>query len=267
MTAKGVQGAGRGPPGADATVYSEWLRSAALPRAVWADRIHFWVRSLRSERLPVALARVGVFALSANPVAGALRRHRICIFEGRAYQYLAPSVQTERRIEIPLALDFLSSAPPDARILEVGNSLWQYAAIPRVIVDRYEVRPGVLNEDIVEYAPRQRFTHVVSISTLEHVGFDEPTPTRGKFVAALEALVTRCASPGAQLLVTVPVGYNPEVDELLLGPEVPPWRRTFLARTSVFNEWSQLARYRVSGVVARKRYPGTNVVGVLRAAL
>jgi hypothetical protein len=124
----------------------------------------------------------------------------------------------ERCVELPRAKAFLDERPW-TDLLEVGHVLdYWYPLRPHVVVDRYERGRGVVNEDIVDFRPGRRFDTIVSISTLEHVGFDEPAPDPGKFLRAVRALETLRASDG-RFFLTVPIGYNPSVDRAIRDGE------------------------------------------------
>ena len=56
---------------------------------------------------------------------------------------------------------------------------------------------------------------IVSISTIEHVGWDETPRDPNKIPRALENLTTRCLAPGGEIVVTLPIGYNTYLDKLL----------------------------------------------------
>jgi hypothetical protein len=118
---------------------------------------------------------------------------------------------TERRAEVPIALAFVSSLH-GSPILEVGNVLSYYSAIPNHwVVDRYETGPGVRNLDVLMIPREELYDGIVSISTLEHVGYDERPRDPGKFERAIEALEGHL-SPSGRMLITVPLSYNPAVD-------------------------------------------------------
>ena len=53
----------------------------------------------------------------------------------------------ERAVEIPIVMGLVDKYR-GRRILEVGNVASHYFSFPHVIVDKYEVGPGVTNEDI-----------------------------------------------------------------------------------------------------------------------
>src|SRR5579863_6521181 len=85
---------------------------------------------------------------------------RTLTFQGRTYQYVYEeynlSVQNERAVEIPIAREYVSQYQPD-QVLEIGNVLAHYYPISHHVLDKYEVAPGVINEDIVGYAPGRKF--------------------------------------------------------------------------------------------------------------
>jgi len=96
----------------------------------------------------------------------------------------------------------------------VGNVLSHYFRIFHDVLDKYEVAEGVINQDVVDFKPTQKYDLIVSISTLEHVGWDEEPKEPGKVLKAFENL-KQCLNPGGKIIVTLPLGYNPELDELL----------------------------------------------------
>jgi SAM-dependent methyltransferase len=120
----------------------------------------------------------------------------------------------ERAVEVPVFKRLLQTA--NGSVLEVGNVLSHYQSIEHSVIDLFEEAPGVLNIDVLNYNPTNRYDLILSISTLEHVGKDdEPVPHKARL--AVDHLKTLLA-PGGRLIVSVPLGYNEYVDRLL--PEV-----------------------------------------------
>ncbi len=119
-------------------------------------------------------------------------------FAGRSYPYCVHlhnrSWRNERIVEVPIVWAEIA-ARPGARILEIGNVAAHYQRFRRDTVDKYEPFPGVVNEDIVEFRAVRPYDLVVSISTLEHVGFDEEVRDPGKSLRAVEA-IRRLLAPG-----------------------------------------------------------------------
>ncbi|MEK6586221.1 MAG: hypothetical protein AABZ24_07730, partial [Nitrospirota bacterium] len=112
-------------------------------------------------------------------------------FDGREYEYLYhPYNRTwknERGVEIPIFRELLLKYE-GKRVLEVGNVLSHYFPIRHEVIDKYEVSSGVINQDIVEFVPQDKYDLIISISTLEHVGWDEQPQKPGKLLQAIDHL-------------------------------------------------------------------------------
>ena len=167
-------------------------------------------------------------------------RVKTFVFDGRSYPYLYhfcnKTWKNERGVEIPIFREILLRHQA-MRILELGNVLAHYVPIHHDVVDKYEVAPGVINQDIVEFAPTQRYDLILSISTLEHVGWDEEPREPAKLLQAIEHLRDRCLAPGGQIVVSLPVGYNKFFDGLLRDGKSPFTQQHFLKRISKRNYW------------------------------
>ena len=104
------------------------------------------------------------------------RRWQTFSLNGEEYRYFSHRYNhaycNERTVEIPVALRYLKRHVGQ-RVLEVGNVLRHYVADQHLVVDKFERAPDVLNVDICEYAAPGKFDLVISISTFEHIGFDE----------------------------------------------------------------------------------------------
>ncbi|HEX5646929.1 MAG TPA: hypothetical protein VFX56_08150 [Nitrospira sp.] len=163
-------------------------------------------------------------------------------FDGREYEYLYhPYNRTwknERGVEIPIFRELLLRHEAQ-RILEVGNVLSHYFPIQHDVVDKYEVSPGVINKDIIEFIPQQKYDLIVSISTLEHVGWDEQPQEPAKLLQAIEHLRSACLAPGGSLVASLPIGYNRYFDGLLNSGQSPFTTQHFLKRVSKQNYWME----------------------------
>ena len=138
----------------------------------------------------------------------------------------------ERSVEIPLALDAYNRHDP-TDVLEVGNVLQLYRARGHTVVDKYEVAPGVINEDIIGFRPCRRYGLVVSVSTLEHVGWDEDPIEPDKAAAALEIV----GEAGDALFATIPVGYHRSFEDVFVNG--PFQDVTLMVRTSRLGRWEE----------------------------
>ena len=167
-------------------------------------------------------------------------RTKTFLFNGHTYPYLYhfcnKTWKNERGVEIPIFRDILLRHQA-ARILEVGNVLSHYFPVHHEVVDKYEVAPIVINQDIVEFAPTERYDLILSISTLEHVGWDEVPREPAKLLQAIEHLRTRCLAPDGQIVVSLPIGYNEFFDGLLRDGKSPFTQQHFLKRISKRNYW------------------------------
>lgn len=186
----------------------------------------------------VKSARTKVAALVQSPIRRRQYRGRTFGYRGERLPYFIHSYSAtwnnERIVEIPVAERFLRGRRHQ-RGLEVGNVLNHYS--PRTahtVVDKYERAPGVLNVDVIEFRPAERFDWIVSISTIEHVGWDENPREPGKAAKSIEHLRGLLTAAG-RLLVTIPRGYNPELDHYMTSAD--PVSQTFLTRTG--HDWGE----------------------------
>ena len=144
--------------------------------------------------------------------------------------------KSERIVEIPIALNFLKNIPSD-QILEIGNVLSHYTDVNHKIVDKYEKGTNVLNEDIISF--QGKFDRIISISTFEHVGFDEEGKDASKVKIAFEHIKTLLTDEGIAL-ITVPMGYNSFLDNMLFSNAKVFNKVLFMKRTSKFNTWKEV---------------------------
>jgi hypothetical protein len=170
------------------------------------------------------------------------RKSRVFLYQGRTYEYFYRAYQrtwrNERAVEIPVVWAVVEEHS-GKNILEVGNVLAHYFDIDHTVLDKYEKYPGVINEDVVEFKPSKPYDLIVSISTLEHVGWDETNDEPGdplKFFTALENLRNILTADG-EIVATWCVGFNPELDRILDEGRIPFYRACYLKRISRKNEW------------------------------
>jgi hypothetical protein len=146
----------------------------------------------------------------------------------------------ERAVEVPVVRAFLGSANP-ASVLEVGNVLSHYFDLGHTVLDKRErclYRP-VINADLLAFDPPRRFDPIVSISTLEHVGWDEVPRSEAAVEVGFQKL-RALLSPGGRALVTVPVGYNRHLDGLLPALTRDGGTLQCLKRISGDNRWAEV---------------------------
>jgi SAM-dependent methyltransferase len=167
------------------------------------------------------------------------------VFHGKSLPYFFHGYNMtwagERCVEVPIAFNYLEQAA-GKNILEVGNVLSHYRETTHDILDKFEKGRGVINEDILTFAPAKKYDLVLSISTFEHIGFDdEADEPSGKKILAAIAACRKLLSPSGRLIITVPLGYNPDLDQLVASGGLDVSAESFLRRTG-FSEWQECTK-------------------------
>lgn len=162
----------------------------------------------------------------------------------RLYCFKNSAWASERTIEIPIIMEYVKEAyGKNQRILEVGNVLHQYSDLnSHDIIDKYEYRKGVINVDIDDFKPISKYDLIVSVSTLEHVGWDgqdEPDPE--KIPRVLRKMKNWLASGGCAV-ITMPIGWNPEVDKRLKVGLLPFSDEHYMECYSRRNQWRETTK-------------------------
>lgn len=193
-----------------------------------------------------AASTAGFFARQAweHATLPLLRRRRAAerfTFDGArlGYEYslYGQTWRNERTIEIAIARHFLTHHDT-GRMLEVGNVLSHYGVRGHEVLDRYERNlPGVLNDDVIEFDPGVSYDTIVSISTLEHVRRDEDEHDARGSAKALENL-RRLLTPTGRMLVTVPIDWNPGLDEDIAAGRFTLGRDVFYRRHTRY-DWAE----------------------------
>jgi SAM-dependent methyltransferase len=206
----------------------------------------------------VAEIRVGAQAAYYNTLKG----RRTFTFQGKTYKYLFRRYNTtyanERAVEIPIAMEVVR-AYPEERVLEVGNVLAHYYPHHHDVLDKYEQAPGVVNSDVVDFQNSKLYDLIVSISTLEHVGWDEEPRDPPKFLRGVERLAMLLA-PGGKMLVTLPIDYNAALDGFLSEGRVPFTSIAYLKRVTDDNQWREATWDEVQG--AKYIHARRNAIGM-----
>ena len=146
----------------------------------------------------------------------------------------------ERAVEISIFQSILQSAN-DKKILEVGNVLSHYLVTKHDVLDKYEKGKNVINEDVVSYASKQKYDLIISVSTLEHVGWDEKIKSKDKILKAIDNL-KKLTKKNGRIIFSVPVGYNPYLDEILNKDKITLFKATYIKRISSNNFWVEVSK-------------------------
>jgi hypothetical protein len=190
------------------------------------------------------------------------RRSPTFRFRGKDYAYFFHRYQvaglTERTVEIPIAAELVRAYPPDS-VLEVGNVLSHYLDVTHEVVDKYEVGRDVKNTDVLDHRPERNYDLIVSISTLEHVGWDESPRDELKWLRAVRHLRT-LLTPKGLFFATIPVGWNPHVDAALRAG-VPEFNELHgMRRITRENDWVEARFEEVLGLQYGHPFPFANAV-------
>lgn len=189
------------------------------------------------------------------------------IFQQKKYEYFDHPYNTtrynERTVEVPIMLEEIQQAK-GKKILEIGNVLSHYIDFEHDIVDKYEKAPGVINEDIVKFKPKKKYDLIVSISTFEHVGWDEFPRDKNKIPKTLQHLQTLLNKKG-KIIFTVPIAINDYLDDMLHQHSLPLTRMFCLKRVSSNNVWEEKSWEQIRYCLYDTPFPNANgiVVGVI----
>ena len=165
----------------------------------------------------------------------------------------------ERAVEIPIAMGYLKSFKA-GRILEVGAVLPQYFPVKWDVLDKFEKGKDIINEDVVNFKPKNKYDLIISISTLEHVGFDDDIKEPEKIVKALKNLIDNCLNKQGKMVVTLPLGYNAAMDNLLFSGKLNFDQTFFMKRISRNNKWKEIDIEKAKGAKYGKPYHAANVL-------
>jgi hypothetical protein len=169
----------------------------------------------------------------------------------------------ERAVELALGEAFME-AQAGRRMLELGNVIGHYGRRGHVVVDKYEVAPGVRNVDVLDVPADESYDAVLSLSTVEHVGQDEEPREPEKALRALDRLRALTA-PGGALLVTFPVGHNPALDAAVREERLPFDSVRYLLRVDTANTWREARREELDDVAYGSPFPLANGIVICRS--
>jgi hypothetical protein len=202
---------------------------------------------------------------------GAASPRRDFSFQAGRYRYFSHRYNltpiNERAVEVPLALAEIAGHAPD-RILEIGNVLSHYPGVPvHDVIDRYErhAQNPIIREDARYFCTTKRYDCIVSISTFEHVGWDESPRDPHKAWETIAHLRT-LLSPSGTLFCTVPFGYHPALDARLLEERASFASYGILRRTTADNTWSETdpSTIRPGDIQFGRPFPFANALHVCR---
>lgn len=181
------------------------------------------------------------------------------------YHRYSTTWRNERQIEIPIAREIIAPYVSTCwknyhprfnknpiNILEVGNVLSHYYDYPHDCVDKFEKAQGVINADIVDWKPKRRYDLILSISTFEHIGYDDDEETYNKPLLAIADCLD-ILNPGGKMVITLPLGYNPAIDDMLLTGKLIANSETYY-RYGINIVWEEVNRKEALHSYKQKEY-------------
>lgn len=170
------------------------------------------------------------------------RLHRSPEYGGKRIDYVVEPYNLTCANERCVELGIIEGALPDSgKVLEVGHVWGHYRDHDFHVVDKYEQAAGVDNSDFLDLPEDRKYDFVFSISTFEHIGWDEEPRTPEKVGDAL-AKVPKLLAPGGTAVITMPVGWNPWLDEQLSSGGITADRIDWYVRNGLFCSWRNASR-------------------------
>lgn len=185
-------------------------------------------------------------------------------FQGNEYKYFyhkySITWSNERSVEIPIIWKIVKEYE-SKKILEIGNVLSHFFCINHDIVDKYEKGNRVINRDVTDFRPIKKYELIISISTLEHVGWDEIPREPLKILKAIENLKNLLNRSG-KIVITLPIGHSPVLNKLIIKNKLKFSKCFYLRRKSRSNKWREVNLSKVSNVKygSFTRYSATGLV-------
>jgi hypothetical protein len=114
--------------------------------------------------------------------------------------------------------------------------------------------------DVVDFRPAAAYDLILSVSTLEHIGWDEPELAPDKVRTAF-AHLTDILAPGGRLWATIPCGYHRYLDRYIEDGDMQFTDLHFLRRRSP-RGWREVSREEAQGLPYGVGYQGAVALAV-----
>ena len=127
--------------------------------------------------------------------------------------------KNERCIESPLVKSIVDSER--GKILEIGNVLSHYYTAAWDVLDKFDKGKNIINEDIAYFNPQNKYDLIISISTFEHIGFDDDLSgfknSAVKIEKSFNNTFNNALKNNGKIVISAPIGYNPDMDRIIFG--------------------------------------------------
>lgn len=175
------------------------------------------------------------------------------VFNNRIYEYFSHKYNNttlnERTVEVGIIKDVVENyiKNTNGNVLEIGNVLSHYFPVKWDILDKYETGDNVINEDIASFTPVNKYDLIVSISTFEHIGFDEGRYAKNmveqnndKFIEAVKNVKSKCLNDNGLFVMTIPLNFNLNINSILFDKNNTIFDQIyFMKKTTISNVWEQ----------------------------
>ena len=192
------------------------------------------------------------------------KSNRYFEFNGKKHKYFLGIYNkawlNERTIEIPIILGLMKGYKKN-QILEVGNVLSHYFPVQHDIVDKSEKAKNVKNVDIINFKPPKKYDLIISISTIEHIGWDEKPKEPKKILKAIKNL-KNLLNPKGKIVISVPRGYNFFLDGLIKRG-VKFKEIFYLKRISKDNGWIETTFDKIKQIKYNYPFRNANAIVVM----
>jgi SAM-dependent methyltransferase len=153
-------------------------------------------------------------------------------FQGKTYAYFfhpyGTTWRNERIVAVPIIWDIVKEYEEKGKsILEVGNMLSYYFKVSHDILDKYEIKDGVINQDVVEFEPSKKYDLIISISTLPEVGWYDKPRDPDKSMRAFENL-KKLLAPGGRMVLVVGLGLYTQFESSLRAKTIKFNKQAYL---------------------------------------
>jgi hypothetical protein len=176
------------------------------------------------------------------------------------YHFYNKTYENERIIEIPIVLELMDQYKINI-YYELGNVLFNYGIKGHPVIDKYDNNDNIIKQDITTFKPLKKLNNLVSISTLEHIGWDEGEKNYSKVSIAFNNILNSLLLPGGIFIFTFPVGYNPYLDEYIKINKDKFYKIFPLKRINIKNEWEETDFENC--MVQKFNYPYINANGLI----
>ncbi|MEA2098381.1 MAG: hypothetical protein U9P70_04910 [Patescibacteria group bacterium] len=188
-------------------------------------------------------------------------------FQGKKYNYFFhlynATWRSERAVEVPIVMEIVKNNL-GKEILELGNVLSHYFPFEHDILDKYDKSKKVIRQDVEDFKPTKKYDLIVSISTIEHIGWDESPRDNTKIEKSINVL-KNCLNPNGKIVITFPQGYNSVLDELDKREKLQFTKKYCLVRLSRNNLWKEIPWSKNCNKKFGKPYNNANaiIVGII----